>query len=111
MCVAAGLGRKRHVRSRAAIATLSLVTAACSATPLSVAPPIELVGTVSNPRTTGWYIDYCDNDAVTHVLPECVRIGGEIYKVVLRGVRDSSGIEVTPKVVVGFPARALPRGY
>ncbi len=99
------------MRSRAGIVTISLVVGACSAAPLSVAPPIELVGDVSNPRATGWYLDFCDNGTVTFGLPKCIQSGGEIYEVALRGARDSSGAAVIPKLVIGFPAHALPRSY
>lgn len=97
--------------ARIILATCVLIVAACAANPTHVVTPIELVGIVANPTYTGWYIDYCNDSQPTKSAPNCVRIGGDIYKANLLDAREPGGTYSARKLVIGFPAHALPKTY
>lgn len=83
----------------------------CSSSTASPNIPITLVGTVSNPSFTGWYRDYCDNGNLVKGLPNCLQTGGEIYKAVLLNAHTENGSYSVKKLIIAFPAHAIPNGY
>ena len=88
-----------------------LVTGACTANSVHVTTPIELVGIVSEPTFTGWFVDFCHGRQLTESLPDCVQVGGEIYRATLLNAQTPQGSNVAHKLVIGFPAHALPKSY
>jgi len=95
----------------AIFALASLFLAGCAASPANITTPIELIGTVSKPVWTGWYKDFCEAEKITPSTPSCLQVGGEIYRVVLLGARTPGGARIARKLIIGFPAHALPREY
>jgi hypothetical protein len=99
------------LRLHAILGFSALLFAGCVAEPVQIGIPAELIGTVSDPVTTGWYKDFCEAGKLTASLPECVQVGGEIYKVAFLDARTPDGKWISNKIVIGFPAHALPRTY
>ena len=89
----------------------ALLMSGCTADPIRFETPVEMIGVVSNPTTTGWYKNYCDGGRLTTSLPDCVQVGGEIYRVSLLDVRTPEGRRISHKLIIGFPAHALPSDY
>jgi hypothetical protein len=73
--------------------------------------PIDVVGTVSKPRYTGWQLDYCEVQEPTDPDKLWFSHGGEIYKVTLSDVRTPEGRKIVSKLIIGFPAHALRRDW
>jgi hypothetical protein len=86
---------------RAALMALTILSSGCAPEPDRIDTPADLVGEISRPVFTGWYIDYCNGGGLTKVFPNCAQVGGEIYKVSLLGERTQAGFPIA------FPAHAL----
>jgi hypothetical protein len=92
------------------LAALTLSIAGCTILPPRIETPTDLIGEVSNPVFTGWYIDHCNGDGLTKELPRnCIQVGGELYKVMLRNVRAPQG--ESQSLIIAFPAHALSSEY
>jgi hypothetical protein len=94
-----------------AMLCVALVLTACAGDAIRPESPIDVVGTVTNPRGTGWTKDFCDGGHLVVSAPDCAQIGGEIYKVNLLDVHTSDGRRIARKLVIGFPAHAITRKY
>jgi hypothetical protein len=78
--------------------------------------PDEVIGTISEPKYTGWNLDLCNEGQVTKSLPVCAPLGPavyemEIYRVTLRQVQTLGGKDLSPQVVVGLTSHALRKNY
>jgi len=93
------------MRIRAILAALTIFASGCTPAPVRIDTPVDLIGQISNPDFTGWYIDYCSGGGLTKVFPSCTQIGGEIYKVTLHASSSSQSL------VIAFPAHALSHQY
>jgi hypothetical protein len=72
---------------------------------------MDVVGIVSQPTLTGWYVDFCNEGQLKASFHDCGQIGGEIYRATLLNVQTPKGTDVIPKLIIGFPAHALPKSY
>ena len=90
---------------RAILAALPIFAQGCTPAPVRIDTPVDLIGEISSPDFTGWYIDHCSGGGLTKTLPNCTQIGGEIYKVTLQGS------SATRSFVIAFPAHALSHQY
>jgi hypothetical protein len=93
------------MRVRVILAVLPIFASGCALAPVTIDTPVDLVGEISNPDFTGWYRDYCSSGGLTKQISSCMQIGGEIYKVTLRGGGS------THSLVIAFPAHALSHQY
>ncbi len=98
------------MRVRATLIALTILSSGCTVAPVRTETPIDLVGDISSPAFTGWYIDYCNGRGLTKVFPNCAQIGGEIYKVMFHGTRTPQSSS-SQSLVIAFPAHALSREY
>jgi hypothetical protein len=89
----------------------ALLLAGCVTLPDNIGTPITLIGIVTNPVLTGWYRDFCEAGQLTGSLPDCVQVGGEIYRATLLDARTPEGQRISQKLIIGFPAHALPQNY
>jgi hypothetical protein len=92
------------------LAATTLLLSGCVAAAANFEAPIELTGMVSNPVFTGWYKNFCEGGHLT-VSPDCLQVGGEIYKVTFSDVRTEEGRRASRTLIIGFPAHGLPRTY
>jgi hypothetical protein len=89
---------------------VTLSIAGCTILPARIDTPADLIGEVSNPVFTGWYIDYCNGSGLTKELPKnCVQVGGELYKVMLQNVYTPQ--RKSQNLVIAYPAHALSSEY
>lgn len=96
----------------AAPTVLCCALVACVPRPVVIDTPRFYTGTVTSPRHTPWFVDYCNEGRLVEELPEgCVQLGGGIQKVTVLNLRDSDGRWVSRRVVVGFPSSGLVRSY
>jgi hypothetical protein len=93
----------------AVVCTVCLI--GCAARDVRISTPETLIGTVSNPQFTGWYVDYCNGGALVETAPNCMQMGGELYRVILLNPRSEAGGRLARRLVIGFPAHALPTQY
>jgi hypothetical protein len=96
---------------RGVLTAWTILLTACSGIPVIIETPVTLVGVVSKPTFTGWYVNFCANGQLTDSLPVCAQIGGEIYKATLLDSETLDGKGMVRKLVIGFPAHALPPDY
>ena len=94
---------------RVVLAALAILSSGCSLIPDRIETPIDMVGEVSRPEFTGWYIDSCDGRLIK-TPPNCVQIGGEVYKVLLLGARTPEST-AAHEIIIAFPAHALKPNY
>ena len=93
-----------------------LLLGACAAEPVQVTIPDQVIGTISDPRYTGWNKDLCNECQVTKSLPGCAPLGPgvyemEIYRVTLSEVRTLDGKMLSPQLAVGLMSHALRKDY
>lgn len=88
-----------------------LALCGCAATPPRIETPVSLIGVVSRPVFTGWFRDYCQSGRLVNVTPDCLQHGGEVYRATFLDVRTESGARLVRRIVIAFPAHALPRAY
>jgi hypothetical protein len=94
-----------------AVFWLALALSGCAVDAFPVETPVEVVGTVTNPKATGWTRDFCDEGRPVLSAPNCAQIGGEIYRATLINVRAPDRRLIAKKLTIGFPAHALTRKY
>jgi len=104
------------LKSSATLWPCLLILSACAAAPKLAALPDDVIGTIADPKYTGWNQDLCNEGQVTKSLPGCAPLGPavyemEIYRVTLRQVQTLDGKDLTPQVVVGLISHALRKNY
>jgi hypothetical protein len=99
-----------HLQFHATLAATTLMLSGCVTSAANFETPIDLIGMVSNPVFTGWYKNFCEAGHLT-ISPECLQVGGEIYRVTLLDARTPKGNKISQKLLIGFPAHSLPRNY
>jgi hypothetical protein len=94
-----------------AVFWIALALSGCAVVSAPLETPVEVVGTVTNPKGTGWTRDFCDEGRPVLSAPNCAQIGGEIYRVKLINIRGKDSRLIAKKLTIGFPAHALTRKY